>query len=371
MTVLSEILGGSSSGLGLRVAPGEWQRKRDLPADACVNMDTTCVETAMGDLQKRVTIVHERRARHSLECYRLSLIVSVHEMTRPLKAAREELEISLVSEAEIVFITLGSMGRRVFQTMSLDFEVVLIDEACQATEVAALLALVHGCRKLILVGDPHQLSATVISPLAVSNKYDRSLFQRLRDVGFPAHLLTQQYRMHPAIRLFPSKYFYQGLLKDSADIKVRGDQLFQKDPKLGPYAFFDVYSGVERAVGTSLVNVEESRFVVSLFVYLSHLLPARRLNEAVTVITPYSAQVKGIVDEFSHAGLEVEDRPMVCSIDSAQGHESDIIIFSCVRASTRGGAVTLTPKFPILIVLLRMRRYRIHCRYSPNECGVN
>lgn len=60
--------------------------------------------------------------------------------------ARENLELSFVQEAEMVFTTLSSTGRRIFSRMQNAFETVLIDEAAQASEVAALQALAFGCK---------------------------------------------------------------------------------------------------------------------------------------------------------------------------------------------------------------------------------
>jgi hypothetical protein len=40
-------------------------------------------------------------------------------------------------------------------------------------------------------------------------------------VGIPALMLTEQYRMHPDVRAFPSSFFYQGRLTDSASVRAR------------------------------------------------------------------------------------------------------------------------------------------------------
>lgn len=59
-----------------------------------------------------------------------------------------ELELSFVTEAEMVFTTLSSTGRRVFQRLPPNtFETVLIDEAAQASEIAALQPLTFGCKR--------------------------------------------------------------------------------------------------------------------------------------------------------------------------------------------------------------------------------
>jgi hypothetical protein len=50
----------------------------------------------------------------------------------------------------------------------------------QAVEAATLIPLQHGIKRCILVGDPRQLPATVISQEPGSELYQRSLFQRLQ-----------------------------------------------------------------------------------------------------------------------------------------------------------------------------------------------
>lgn len=52
-----------------------------------------------------------------------------------------------MSEAEMVFTTLSSTGRRIFQRCDAPFATVLIDEAAQASEIAALQPLAFGCRR--------------------------------------------------------------------------------------------------------------------------------------------------------------------------------------------------------------------------------
>lgn len=45
-------------------------------------------------------------------------------------------------------------------------------------------------------------------------------------VGTPALMLTEQYRMHPDVRAFPSSFFYQGRLTDSASVRARATPSF-------------------------------------------------------------------------------------------------------------------------------------------------
>jgi len=55
-----------------------------------------------------------------------------------------------------------------------------------------------------MVGDHKQLAATTFSENARETNYSRSLFERLMLNGFSKTMLTEQYRMHPDIRRFPS-----------------------------------------------------------------------------------------------------------------------------------------------------------------------
>ncbi len=52
----------------------------------------------------------------------------------------------------MVFTTLSSTGRRIFARLPAPFETVLVDEAAQASEIAALQALAFGCRRRGLPG---------------------------------------------------------------------------------------------------------------------------------------------------------------------------------------------------------------------------
>ena len=65
--------------------------------------------------------------------------------------ARDALELLFVQEAEMVFTTLSSTGRKIFGRLDPGhFETVLIDEAAQASEIASLQALAFGCKRCAL-----------------------------------------------------------------------------------------------------------------------------------------------------------------------------------------------------------------------------
>lgn len=59
---------------------------------------------------------------------------------------------------------------------------------------------------MVLVGDPCQLPPTVLSKAAEASMLAQSLFERLARAGWPVNMLLEQYRSHPAISAFPSRY---------------------------------------------------------------------------------------------------------------------------------------------------------------------
>ncbi|KAL3514090.1 hypothetical protein ACH5RR_026807 [Cinchona calisaya] len=257
-----------------------------------------------------------------------------------LEEARANLEASFANEAEIVFTTVSSSGRKLFSRLTHGFDMVVIDEAAQASEVGVLPPLSLGAARCVLVGDPQQLPATVISKAAGTLLYSRSLFERFQQAGCPTMLLSVQYRMHAQIRDFPSRYFYQGRLTDSESVATLPDESYYKDPLLRPYLFYDISHGREshRGGSVSYQNREEAQFCLRLYDHLQKT--ARSLGVVkvtVGIITPYKLQLKCLQREFEDILNSEEGKDIyINTVDAFQGQERDVIIMSCVRASNHG-----------------------------------
>lgn len=257
-----------------------------------------------------------------------------------MEEARASLEASFANEAEIVFTTVSSSGRKLFSRLTHGFDMVVIDEAAQASEVAVLPPLSLGAARCVLVGDPQQLPATVISKAAGTLLYSRSLFERFQLAGCPTLLLSVQYRMHPQIRDFPSRYFYQGRLTDSESIVNLPDEVYYKDPLLRPYLFYDITHGREshRGGSVSYQNIHEAQFCLRLYEHLQKAVKSLGLGKvSVGIITPYKLQLKCIQREFENVLNSEEGKDLyINTVDAFQGQERDVIIMSCVRASSHG-----------------------------------
>ena len=115
----------------------------------------------------------------------------------------------------------------------------------------------------MLVGDPRQLPATVLSRTAIAMGYSRSLFARLMDAGYPTVLMDTQYRSHADVSAFPSKYFYEGRVKDDDSVLSTRSQAFHDLPYFKPLLFFNV-TGREDKSHRSYRNKWEAAFIVRL-----------------------------------------------------------------------------------------------------------
>lgn len=245
-----------------------------------------------------------------------------------------ELEASFVDEAEIVFGTLSSSGRKIFENLTHEFDLVLVDEAAQSTELELLVALFHGVKHCVLLGDPQQLQSVVVSESARKHGYQRSLFQRLVESGVEYFLLSIQYRMHPDIRKFPSMYFYQNRLKDASRIKYRNFHSCLHFWPLYKYNIFNICEGIEfHGTKGSLMNFSESIVILCLLKYLMNISSCNGDNNyTMTILSPYSGQcsfLSNVMKPF--LGAFSSRKVRVSTIDGFQGQESDIVMLSCVR----------------------------------------
>ncbi|KAF8821446.1 Rna-directed Rna polymerase, partial [Cardiosporidium cionae] len=108
--------------------------------------------------------IHPDLAQYSLE-YKASQRMKVKQSQR--NEDRVGIKHALLKESQVVCATQSVCGSRDMVSFHGGFDTVVIDEASQGVELSTLIPLRLGCQRLILVGDPRQLSATVISKTAI------------------------------------------------------------------------------------------------------------------------------------------------------------------------------------------------------------
>ena len=248
------------------------------------------------------------------------------EMNRLFQDARAQDEVALrhvLDGASVVCATAAGAGSEHLRHRR--FDLVVLDEASQATLPLALVALLRGGR-FVLAGDHRQLPPTVLSPEAREGGLARTLFERAIE-RYPraGTLLTVQYRMNERIMEFPSRELYEGKLVAHASNKER---LFQG---LEPLVFWDTSGaghGEEFAPGSpSARNPGEAALAAQR---CRALLEAGLPPGELAVIAPYEAQVRMLRDLIPDRAVEVD------TVDGFQGREKEAVIVSLVRSNPEG-----------------------------------
>ncbi|KAG0470401.1 hypothetical protein HPP92_017101 [Vanilla planifolia] len=270
------------------------------------------------------------------------------------KALKHKIRKSILREAEIVVTTLSGCGGDLYgvcyesASASLSgkffeqslFDVVLIDEAAQALEPATLIPLQllkSNGAKCVMVGDPKQLPATVLSSVASKFLYACSMFERLQRAGHPVIMLTEQYRMHPEICSFPSLHFYDKKLLNGIDMESKSAK-FHQHVYLGPYMFFDIADGHENhgkgSSSLSLYNEAEVEAAISIMRFLRKRYVSEFTSKKIGIITPYKSQLHLLRSRFSSVfGPGTMSDMEFNTVDGFQGREVDILVLSTVRSS--------------------------------------
>ncbi|KAE8349387.1 SEN1 N terminal-domain-containing protein [Aspergillus coremiiformis] len=262
-----------------------------------------------------------------------------HSAARDADLTRRRIQQEIIDGAHVICATLSGSGHEMFQNLSIEFETVVIDEAAQSIELSALIPLKYGCSKCILVGDPKQLPPTVLSKVASKFQYEQSLFVRMQS-NYPrdVHLLDTQYRMHPAISAYPRNAFYEGKLQDGPNMAQLRARPWHQSELLSPYRFFDVQGLHQSAAkGHSLVNMAELRVAMQLYERLVSDFRGFDFSGKIGIITPYKGQLRELKAHFAAKyGNAIFSMIDFNTTDAFQGRESEVIIFSCVRASNKG-----------------------------------
>lgn len=247
----------------------------------------------------------------------------------------------LIAQADVVCTTNSTAGSEVLAQE--EFDLLVLDEATQATEPSALIPLTKA-KKVVLAGDHKQLPPTILNKEAKDNGLAKSLFERLLEVhgNDIKQLLNVQYRMHEDIMNFSSREFYTEELK--AAPKVKNWQLsdLEIDLPVGNAPAEQVLACEEvitfldtcgmqiteesKKDSTSVQNTMEADLVEEIVTQVQQT--GIELSK-VAVITPYKDQVELINRLIKEEALEVN------TVDGFQGREKEIVIFSLVRNNER------------------------------------
>ncbi len=240
------------------------------------------------------------------------------------------------------------------------FDLVVIDEACQCTEPAIWQAMLRADR-MVLAGDHCQLPPTVVSTDAAREGFSKSSMERLIE-HFGSDVfqrLVVQYRMHETIMRFSSEQFYDGEL--IADVSVKSHTLadLAQTPtakltlaELPIIEFWDT-AGAEwheelETDGLSKCNPKEATWVVD---QVRQLLDLGIAAGQIAVIAPYAAQVRLLRNRLQIDELEID------TVDGFQGREKEAVVISLVRSNLESEIGFLSETRRTNVALTRAKRY--------------
>ncbi|KAL6630334.1 AAA domain-containing protein, partial [Neocallimastix sp. 'constans'] len=251
-------------------------------------------------------------------------------------------------EANVIVCTLCSSGNRCIENLGFGF--LIIDEACQATELTTLIPFTYNIPQIVLIGDPKQLPPTVKSGKLQKCNYGRSLFERIyKRSKSELTLLNVQYRMHPDISRLANKAFYDNKIFDGENVKSKEwiGEWCKNNKKFGPLVFYDVKGNTTQNNNSSISNEEEAQLVINCINELLHSYSNICFSKRISIITFYNAQVslikKKLREYYEDTFKELLKKAnifkniQVNTVDSYQGQENDIVILSTVRSDGKIG----------------------------------
>ena len=287
------------------------------------------------------------------------LCEAINTLIKMLKGINDrDITSELLSTAHIIFCTLASAGAVMVKQTDRIHDLI-VDEAAAATEPELYIPFHLKPQRLLAVGDPKQLPATVMSRFAEKCGLNKSLHERLMyDCQWPYIMLNVQYRMRPPISVFPSTTFYQGEIQNGPNVTMPNYMTPMSLLKQEAYRFIQV-NGIENqnCMG-SYQNRDEAKVVVNILLELSHMArvqgkgPAWSLVDRIRIITFYQAQVTLIKSMLRVHGLE---SVVVSTVDSSQGCEADVVIVTFVRSVANGKIGFLADNRRLNVALTRAK----------------
>ena len=271
--------------------------------------------------------------------------LEIDEMHDEIKRIENKMIKDIIETSDVILSTNSSAA--LDSISDTKFDVVIVDEASQAT-IPSVLIPIAKARRFILAGDHKQLPPTIISDRA----YDLqdTLFESLID-KYPhkSQLLNVQYRMNKVLMEFPNSEFYNNNLKSDSsvnNITLKDISDVEDDDAILFIDTCDLEKNHEKHLkdSKSIVNHLEARIALKA---AEDYMKAGVDEKDIGIISPYADQVKLISEKTD---IEVK------TVDGFQGREKEIIIISTVRSNDYGQIGFLKDLRRLNVAITRAKR---------------
>ena len=292
----------------------------------------------------------------------------IREEWMPVAGQTSDMQRLIVEQSNVVAATCLYSGGK--QMPEANFDWAIVDEAGRATVPEVLVPLVKA-ERVILVGDERQLPPMVDAAAAEEDgnspsaeSFATSLFQLLAE---PAEQegqwhwagLRRQYRMHPAIGNLISQAFYDGQLEQGRPADDFPDYNWRGRPVkwLSTADLPDRGERRQGRQGQSFANPAEVSRIRRWLEGFEAECRQRNLRPVVGIISGYQAQVSTLTREIDPSNqarwqsLHIE----VATVDSFQGRECDVVLYSTVRSNPEGNIGFLRDYRRVNVALSRAR----------------
>ncbi|KAJ5556242.1 hypothetical protein N7494_000157 [Penicillium frequentans] len=276
-----------------------------------------------------------------------------HDETKALVKCYEDVLALIIGKCKVVATTLNSAGEEALRISKFEPFALLCDEAGQCLEADTMIAMNWQSLRLVcLIGDTDQIPPTVISSRENEwTKYHgRSLMARL-EWCYPLSTLEVNYRCHPDILAWSAQAIYRGKIAASPinsapdrvgnawDTFTASRHHFKAQKLIGKRRLLIDAPGkaFQPPGSTSWQNDDQINVVIDLLraLYAHGSSGNRILPQDVMLICPYKAQVKRVVERFEAEGVQYH---RCLTVDSAQGSESNVVIFMLTKPKTNSPA---------------------------------
>ncbi len=261
----------------------------------------------------------------------------------------DRLTEQIIDAADVITCTpVGSISRYLKKRR---FNTVILDEAAQALEPSSWIPILKA-KKVVLAGDPLQLSPTVRSIEAAQKGLSTTMIEHcMQHYPEATNLLTVQYRMNAMIMNFSNQQFYENQLE--AHESVANHLLEVEQIHNQALEFIDTagcgFEEVQNPETLSFSNPDEFTLLREHLAILTEAFPEDN-PPSVGIISPYKEQVVFMKEELKHVHYSIN------TIDAFQGQERDVIYISLVRSNPKGVIGFLSDVRRMNVAMTRARK---------------
>ena len=260
--------------------------------------------------------------------------IQVSKRIKGLKGLIADEEIRFMTHAQFISTTVAKamVDSAIYKQK---FDVVIFDEASMAYIPQIIFAASLATKHFVCIGDFYQLPPVVQDD---SKLLCQDIFEFCGIVDAVKKkcnhkwlcLLNTQYRMHPAIANFTSKYMYHNLLNTDPQVATARSSITNQNPIYGKAL---AMVNLSYMMSTCIKTIDDSKVNILSALITFNLAMEGAAKHDIGIITPYRAQSRlfhAMATDAQKAASNLH--PIKCAtVHEFQGSEKDMIFYDAVE----------------------------------------